>query len=210
MNIFCGMAAGMLSAGLVVLGIIFIKWADATCGLPEKTNIIFPAVSCICGRICGRIFEIRSVIPLALLTAYIYISAYTDYYTMQLYTIFSVAVFIVGIVMQYLTMHDICCFEMALFVILVVFSRLSGAINTGDVYLLAALAPWLALYGYITGFDAFTVMSIFYLISLVTGILINIRKVIKIKHYHVPFAVPVAIVYFLGTVLLFGLRTGGV
>ena len=84
-------------------------------------------------------------------------------------------------------------FQYHFFFLIVGVSRLIKAINTGDVWLLLASVPYL-----LNAFDfedSLLILVGFYVLTLILGLVINIKDILLKKKQYVPYAVPFCLGY---------------
>ena len=182
----------ILTLILLYVFFIFIKCVDEENNLPKKLSIKFIVFALLSG---GFNIYFNNAWLMTLFYAFLLIEAYTDYHTMQLYLIFSISTALIGyfymIVFKHITL-DIC-FNIIIFFLIVGVSRFIKAINTGDVWLLLASVPYL-----LNAFDfedSLLILVGFYVLTLILGLVINIKDILLKKKQYVPYAVPFCLGY---------------
>lgn len=171
---------------------IFIKCVDEENELPNKLSMEFIIFTLLSG---GFNMYLDNAWLMTLFYAYLLIEAYTDYHTMQLYLIFSIGAALIGYLYMIIFRHitsDIC-FDIIVFFLIVSISRLIKAINTGDVWLLFASVPYiLNAFNFENGL---LILVGFYVLTLVLGLIVNIKDILFKKKQYVPYAVPFCLGY---------------
>ena len=164
----------VITLTLLYISLAFIKHVDDENGLPDKPSIKFLIIATTMG---GLSMYFENAYLMVVFCAFIFIEAYTDYYTMQLYLIFSL---IVSLGYGYMILAgkislDIFI-EICIFLFLIVISRIVKVINTGDVWMMITLIPYiLNIFNFC---DGLIVLLSFYLFSLVLGIVINAKDIL--------------------------------
>lgn len=142
--------------------------------------------------------------------SFLLIDAYTDYYVMQLYLIFSIMTLCVGYLYMFINSysyitHDVIK-DIFIFILIIVFSKFIQAINTGDVWLLIASVPYIL---YVCNFkDCLFVLIGVYVLALVLGLVIYIKEILYTNKQYIPFAVPYCLGYCCLIIFRFIERSG--
>lgn len=185
----------------------FIRKHDTECLLPSMSNFYY-AISFYMGFLCGR-FERFSIITMILMDisiAYILYMMFTDITTYQLYSSLNIAGFVIGMI--YLAMQgDIVAYGKGiwLYFLIVIISCITHTISVGDMELMISLSPYLYLYSVDMSYSIMFAFLLFYALTLLVTIAINIKKYIKTKQNNIPFAVSIAISYML-LIISFGIN----
>lgn len=131
-----------------------------------------------------------------ILFIFLLVQAYCDYYTFEVYVFFSIVMAVVGysygLLSQCIGVSDLKI--VIEFFVIVLISKLCGAINWGDVETLVAIVPFLLC---IFTDKSIYSLTLFYCISLALGILIYVKNLISKKSRYVPYCVGVLAGYFI-------------
>ncbi len=201
MNVLLIGMGAIISVLLMYLGITFVKKADYDGhGLPENVEISYIFITAIAG--CIAIAAFYSYFFLYILfTAYLAIMAYTDFYTMKLYTIFHILIGMIGYIALFIV-NGLLIREFILGLILIFFMQLTKVINNGDVELLFASFPYICICANIYKIDKLCVWFGFLMLVLFVSVVINLKAFIKKGKTKAPFAVPVFIGYVVMALLI--------
>ncbi len=189
---------------LMYLGITFMKKADDGHGLPENIGIFYIVITAIVG--CIAITTFYSYFFLSILfTAYLAIMAYTDFYTMKLYTIFHILIGMIGYIALFIV-SGLSIREFILGLGFIIFMWLIKAINTGDVELLFASFPYICLFADVYKINKLYFCLIFLTVIMLISVVINFKAFIKKGKTKAPFAVPVFIGYVVMALFIMAIK----
>ena len=202
MNVLLIGSGAIISAFLMSAGITCMKKIDNKHGLPENVGVFYILVTAIAGGITTEAFYPYFFLSI-FFTAYLAIMAYTDFYTMKLYTIFHIIAALTGYIALFHFKWSI--WEFTLGFGLIFFMQLAKVISIGDVELLFASFPYCCIFAQIYKIDELYFYFIFLIVIMVISIIINFKAFIKKGKTKAPFAVPMFIGYV--AIALFMIRT---
>ncbi len=183
-----GMGA-IISVFLMLFGITWTKRIDVEHGLPERIGIFYMLITAIAACIAIDAFYPYFFLSV-LFTAYLAIMAYTDFYIMELYTIFHVITAIIGYISLF-NLSELSIQEFDLGFGFIFFMYLVKVINIGDVELLFASFPYICLFANIYKINKLYFCLIFLTVIMLISVVINFKAFIKKEKTKAPFAVPV-------------------
>ena len=142
-----------------------IKKSQPEHGLPEKNSLVFQLFFFISG-FCLCPANAVSTILVLLCAGYIGAMAYTDFYTMQVYSFFCLVISVAGYGYLFINQDWRTCSIAFMFILVVVLGRLVKAYSSGDLEIFCAITPYLAMIASRNNLEVFFFLFVYFWICL--------------------------------------------